>query len=259
MDNGAFWLLVFPLLLAAVLYFFGFFTVGLGFISSALKSKSPAFKPLLLFIGLGIASYPVLAIKMQQFRADEKADERQDYLADLEKVTLNGRLPQKFVTVGRFSESDIDFIKRRYRLGQYSKIETDRLARAYRLYRKAEFCHTHSSGKTLPGTQLSICRDLPDSIQSALNTKEPILFIAEGSNTSLRTSNKIVGNMYEVRLVTKSDDRLVDYYEDRTLDRPAGITNPFSSGVKRDPKAEKLSRRDFIQRAFQTANHRSPR
>ncbi|WP_371396181.1 hypothetical protein [Fretibacter rubidus] len=256
MDNWAFWILVFPMLVIAILYYLGFLTVGLSFVFSAFKSRNLVGKFILLVTGIGVISLPLLAIKFQDHQADRKADKRQEYLANLEKVSLNSRLPRKFVTVGRFSKPDIDFIKRQYRIGQYTQTETDRLARAYRLYRKAQFCHTHSSGKTLPGTQLTICRDLPDSIQAALQIKEPILFFAEGSNTSLRTSNKIVGNMYEVRLVTRSDDLLVAYYEDRTLERPAGITNPFSSSLKRDPDAERLSKRDFIQNAFKTANHR---
>jgi len=253
MDNWAFWILVFPMLLIAILYYLGFLTVGLGFVSSAFKSRNFIRKFFLLFIGIGVISFPFLAIKLQHFQADRKADQRQEYIDNLERVSLNGRLPRKFVTVGIFSKPDIDFIKRQYRIGQYTQTETDRLARAYQLYRKAQFCHTHSSGKTLPGTQIPICRDLPESIQAVLEIKEPILFFAEGSNTSLRTSNTFVGNIYEARLVTRSEDLLIDYYEDRTLERPAGITNPYSSGLKRDPNAEKLSRRDFIQKALKGA------
>lgn len=253
MDNWAFWILVFPMLLIAILYYLGFLTVGLGFVSSAFKSRSIVGKFVFLLVGIGVISLPLLAVKIQHFQADRKADQRQEYLDNLARVSLNGRLPLKFVTVGRFSKPDIDFIKRQYRIGQYSQTETDRLADAYRLYRKAEFCHTHSSGKTLPGTQIPICRDLPESIQAVLEIKEPILFFAEGSNTSLRTSNTFVGNIYEARLVTRSEDLLIDYYEDRTLERPAGITNPYSSGLKRDPNAERLSKRDFIQRALKGA------
>lgn len=101
--------------------------------------------------------------------------------------------------------------------------------------------------------QIPICKDLPPSIHVAVNIKEPVLFFAEGSKTSYLMSNTRVGNMYEIRLITPTEDLLVDYYEDRILERPAGITNPFSSGYERDPDAPRLHIIDFIKRALEGA------
>ena len=105
----------------------------------------------------------------------------------------------------------------------------------------------------MPGTQIPICRDLPDSIQTALDIKEPVLFFADAESTSYRISNTFVGNMFEIRLVTRTEDLLVDYYEDRFLKRPAGITNPYSSGFTLDPNGQRVSRRVFIERAVDGA------
>jgi len=249
MDSSAFWILVFPLLLIALFYYLGFLTIGLSFISSAFKSRGPIGKSLLLTIGVGIIAFPFLAIKVQHLNADMKADQRQEQLANLERVSLANRVPRKFVTVGGYQPSHIDLIKKQSRMTQFSQDENIRLANAYRQYKRTEYCHSHSAGKTLsPKIQIPICRDLPDSIQAALNIKEPVLFFAEGSNTSFLTSNTRVGNMYELRLITPTEDLLIDYYEDRTLERPAGISNPFSSGYRRDPNSPKLHIIDFIKR-----------
>lgn len=249
MDSLAFWILVFPLLLVAVLYYLGFLSVGLGIVATAFKSKGVVGKTILLTIGLCIISFPFLAIKFQHFSADRKADQRQEELAKLERISLTGRMPRKFVTVGRYHQSHIDLIKKESRMVQFPQAENDRLAKAYRQYRRAEFCHSHSAGKTLsPKINIPICRDLPDSIHAVLKLKEPVLVFAEGSNTSFLQSNTHVGKKYELRLITPTDDYLVDYYENRTLERPAGITTPFSSGYARDSDAPKLHIIDFIQR-----------
>lgn len=255
MDSWAFWLLVFPVLLAAVLYFLGFFTVGLGFVSSASKTRNPRRRLIKLFVGICVILAPFLLIKFQHIRADIKADQREVQLANMERVHLAGRLPKRFVAVGGFQQTHIDLIKKESGMGQFPKTENDRLASAYRQFRRVEFCHSHSSGKMMSKKiQIPICKDLPQSIHAALNIKEPVLFFAEGSNTSYLMSNTHVGNMYEVRLITSTEDLLVDYYEDRILERSAGVTNPFSSGYKRDPDAPKLHIIDFIKRALERAS-----
>ena len=254
MDSWAFWLLVFPVLLVAALYYLGFLTAGLSFVKSAFKSKNPGRKLALLVMGFGIISTPFLLTKYQHVQAGKKADQRAEQLANMERVDLAGRYPKKFVTVGGYQKTHIDLIKKESRMRQFPQAENDRLARAYRLYRRAEFCHSHSAGKTLSSnTKVPACRELPESIHAALNIKEPVLFFVEGSSTSFLQSNTRVGNMYELRLVTPTQDLLVDYYEDRLLDRPAGISNPYSSGYKRDPDAPRLHIIDFIKRNLEGA------
>lgn len=249
MDNLAFWILVFPLLLVAILYYLGFLSVGLGFVATAFRSRGRVGKTIFLTIGLGVISFPFLALKFQHFNADRKADQRQEQVAKLERISLAGRMPKKFITVGRYQQSHIDLIKKKSRMVQFPQAENDRLAKAYRQYKRAEFCHSHSAGKTLsPKIKIPICRDLPDSIHAVLKLKEPVLIFAEGSNTSFLQSNTLVGKKYELRLITPTEDYLVDYYEDRTLEKAAGITNPFSSGYARDPDAPKLHIIDFIKR-----------
>ena len=99
-----------------------------------------------------------------------------------------------------------------------------------------------------------MCRDLPGSIQSALKINEPVLFFAEGSSTSYRRSNTLVGKMYEVRLVTRTEDLLVDYFEQRTVEDPVGITNPYSSGWKLDRRHKAPTMKEFIQTALEGAS-----
>ena len=254
MDSGAFWILVFPVLLVTMLYYLGFLTAGLSFVKSAFKSKNPGRIFALLVIGISIISVPFLLTKFQHAKADKKADQRAEQLANLDRLDLAGRYPKWFVTVGGYQRTHIDLIKKESRMRQFPQAENDRLARAYRLYRRAEFCHSHSADKTLSGNvKIPICRDLPESIHAALNIKEPVLFFVEGSSTSYLMSNTRVGNMYEVRLVTPTQDLLVDYYEDRVLERPSGITNPYSSGYKRDPDAPRLHIIDFIKRNLEGA------
>ena len=254
MDSWAFWLLVFPVLLVAALYYLGFLTAGLSFVKSAFTSKNPGRQFAFLFIGIGIMSTPFLLTKFQHVQADKRADQRAERLANLERIDLAGRYPKWFVTVGGYQKTHIDLIKQESRMRQFPQAENDRLASAYRLYRQAEFCHSHSAGKTLSRkVKIPICRDLPESIHAALSIKEPVLFFVKGASTSYLMSNTHVGNMYEVRLVTPTQDLLVDYYEDRILERPAGITNPFSSGYTRDPDAPRLHIIDFIKRNLEGA------
>ena len=249
MDSLAFWLLVFPVLLVMALYYLGFLTAGLSFVKSAFKSRNPGRKFALLVMGISIISAPFLLTKFQHAQADKKADQRAEQIANLERINLAGRHPKWFVTVGGYQKTHIDLIKKESRMQQFPQAENDRLARAYRLYRRAEFCHSHSAGKTLSSNvKIPICRDLPESIQAVLNIKEPVLFFVEGASTSYLLSNTRVGNMFEVRLVTPTQDLLVDYYEDRVLERPTGITNPYSSGYKRDPDAHRLHIIEFIKK-----------
>lgn len=255
MHDGMLWFLVLPVLVLAILYYLGFLTIGLSFVVSGFRSSNPGRRAILVLIGLGVVSAPFIFSKIQRLIAERNADTLQQEIAGLDRIDLAGRLPEKFVTVGRYHQSDIDFIGRRYGMSQFAKQENDRLKTAYRRYRKAEFCHKYLYKKKMaPNINISNCRDLPASIQAALNIQEPILFFVEGSATSYRRSNVIIGKMYEVRLVTPQEDLLVDYYEQRTVDDPASIINPYSSGRRLDWRDKPPTKQEFVEAALQGAS-----
>lgn len=255
MHDEMLWILVFPVLVVAILYYLGFLTIGLSFVVSGLKSGNRGRRAILVLIGVGVVSAPFVISKIQRLIAERKADTVQQEIAGLERIDLQGRLPEKFVTVGRYHESDIEFIQRRYGMSQFAKRENDRLRAAYRNFRKAEFCHKYLYKKKIaPNINISNCRDLPASIQAALDITEPVLFFVEGSSTSYRRSNIIMGKMYEVRLVTPQEDLLVDYYEQRTVDDPASITNPYSSGRRLDRRDKPPTKQEFVEAALQGAS-----
>lgn len=255
MDNWIFWLLVFPVLLVAILYVLGFITVGSSVVAKGVESKNPSHKIILILIGLAIITAPFTSLKIKRVIVGKKADIVYEQLAALERIDLKGRLPKKFVTVGNFLPRDIEFIKSRYRMSLFPEPENERLKAAYRSYRKTAYCHKyHYKERIASNLNLSNCRELPASIQSALNIKEPVLFIAEGSNTSLRRSNIFTGEKYEIRLVTLSEDLLVEYFEEREVDNPKGLLNPYSSWRKRDSKEKPQTMREFIESALQSAS-----
>ncbi len=256
MDNWMFWILVAPVLLLMLLYYLGFLSAGIGVFRRALRARSPGQKIALVVMAGLVAFAPFLWTQYQHKQADFQADQRAQELAAIPRVDLStqarpGGRALKFVTVGTFSEADITFITGQHRLRAYSPEEQKRLSTAYRNYRAAVFCHSHSSGKMMSSkVKIPICKDLPDSVQVALDLKEPTLFLINGRATSYRVSNVSVGDMYEARLITPTKDALVDYYEEKFVERPPGITNPFSSGYKLVPNQPRFSRRDFLTRAL---------
>ena len=256
MDNWMFWLLVFPVLLVAILYGLGFVTVGSTVAAKGVKSSNPRRKIILILIGLAIITAPLTLLKIKHFIAGKKADAVYKELAALERIDMKGRLPKKFVAVGNFMPRDIQFIKTRYGMSLFPERENDRLEAAYRRYRKTMYCHKYLYKERMaPNVNRSNCRDLPSSIQAALNIKEPVLFFAEGSNTSLRRSNIFIGEKYEIRLVTLKDDLLVEYFEEREVDDPKDLLNPYSSGRKRDSKENPPTMREFIEASLHGASH----
>jgi len=231
MDNWMFWLLVFPVLLVAILYYLGFLTAGLSFIGATFKRGAPKRNLLVLFIGLLIAAAPFIASKIQRIQAERQADLWQAEIANFERVNLRGRMPKKIVIMNSAREARLLPIAAKYGLRPFDDAEAGRLRSAYRQYRRNAYCHSHSSGKMMSDKiQIPVCKPLPESLQNVLNLREPVLFFAEDSATSYRRTNILMGDKYELRLVTPRQDLLVDYFEQRTLKKPIGITNPFGSG-----------------------------
>ncbi|MDB2438523.1 hypothetical protein N9W89_07380 [Hellea sp.] len=256
MDFG-WWILLLPLLVGLILYLLFFFVLGSGVLWAGFKSR----KFIYTVIGIGVITAPFTIEKIQKFRAGQKADAIYAQLAALERTSLKGRLPGKFVAVGSFSDSNVNFLRDQYGLRRFPKAENNRLEAAYRDYRRTEFCYKHDYDRIKayrekydPRNKLSICDDLPESIQASLKTKEPVLFIIEGRSTSFRQTRFMVGKKYEIRLVTSREDLLVDYYEDREIDDPPRITSPFSSGRKLDKDGPTPTMREFIQGALKGAS-----
>jgi hypothetical protein len=255
MDNPFIWLLIGPLFVLLILFYLTFFAGGMGFVVAAFRSATFARKIIFLLLGLGVIFAPFAGNLVQRTFAEQNATKRQEQLAGMDRTDLAGKLPRKFVTVGNYSEADMAFIRTQYRMSQFPPDENDRLAAVYRHFRAQEYCLSHSSGKTLaPGIDIPICKDIPDTIQEALGIGEPVLFFAEGSSTSYRRSNILVGAIYEVRLITPAEDLLVDYFEQTTIDAPASIMNPYSSGQRLKPDEKPPTRREFIQAALEGAS-----
>lgn len=256
MDFG-WWIILLPVLVAFVLYYLFFFVIGAGLLGSGVKSR----KLFPILIGLGVVTAPFTLQKLRELKAEQKADAVYEQLAALERTSLKGRLPRKFVAVGNLSDSDVNFIRNRYGLTPFPEAENDRLKAAYRTYRKTEYCYKYIYERQLayrekhqPWNKLPICKPLPDSLQAALKIKEPVLFFVEGSAISYRRSNISIGEKYEIRLVTPREDLLVEYYEQREVDDPKGVTNSFSSGRKLDTQEPPLRMREFIQTAMKDAS-----
>lgn len=255
MDNPFIWLLTGPPLVLLILYYAAFLAGGLGFFVAAFRSTRPGLRIIFLVAGIGVIIAPFAANFVQQAIAEQGAASRQQQLASMDRTDLSGKLPRKFVTVGNYSAADITFIKTRYGMSQFPPEEDARLASVYRHYRSQAFCHTHSSGETLaPGIRIPVCKPIPDTIQEALEIKEPVLFFADGFSTSHRRSNTLVGDMYEVRLITPTEDLLVEYFEQTTLDTPPSVINPYSSGQELKSGAIAPTRREFIQAALEGAS-----
>lgn len=247
--------LVLPVLVAAILTYLGILAVGLGTILAAFRSAHPLLKGALLSVGLLVILSPFLFHTGMEMRAHQKADLRQAHLAQLERVDLAGRLPRNFIAVGGFWPEIITFIQTRYGLRTYPAAENKRLVDAYRAYRRAEWCHRRFPGnQMMPGTKLPKCSSLPDSAQSALGLREPLLVFAEGFNTSMREDNILAGDIYEIRLITPREDLLVAYYEERTVEDTPSIFNPYASGRRNASDERPPTLKAFIETSMQGAS-----
>jgi hypothetical protein len=174
---------------------------------------------------------PVLFHFGMDIRAHHKADKRLAELAALERTSLAGRLPRHYIDTGEFYPELDAFVRQRHGLRRLPEPEDERLSQAYQHYRAAENCHRRNpDNPMLPGTQLPICRPVPESVQSALGLREPLLVFAAGHATSMMEDNILAGKIYEIRLITPEEDLLVAYYEERTVENKPGIFNPYASG-----------------------------
>ena len=254
MGDGLFWLLVFPVLLAAILALLGILVVGLGTIRVAFKSTNLAVRTLLIIVGILVIASPALYHLGMEGRAQNRADQRLIHLEQLERTNLAGQLPRRFIAVGNFRPELIDFIRSQYRISTFYEDENERLVEAYRLYRRAELCHRRFGDKTVPGTALQQCRPLADSVQAALRLREPILVFVEGRHTSLREDNVTAGKMYEIRLITQQNDLLVDYFEERTVEGAPTIFNPYTPKRRRASKERPPTLQEFIETAMREAS-----
>ncbi|MFN7165265.1 MAG: hypothetical protein ACK4P2_10660 [Hyphomonas sp.] len=255
MDNLFYWFLTVPPLILLILYYLAFLAGGAGFLVAAFRSTCPGRRIAFSLVGLGILIAPFAADFGQKRAARHSAAERAQQLASLERTDLAGKLPRKLVTVGNYSEADISFIKTQYGMSQFPPEENERLSSAYRHYRSQEFCKRHSAGKMMsPEINIPVCKEIPGTVQEALGLREPVLVLAEGFSTSLRRSNTHLGDIYEIRLVTPEEDVLVDYFEEETLDDPASIINPYSSGQRLKPGQKILTRKEFIEAALEGAS-----
>lgn len=254
MGDGLFWLLVFPILVTAILALMVILVVGLGTIRAALKSTNAAVKTVLLIAGLLVIASPVLYHWGMEQHVQGRADQRQTYLDNLERISLAGALPRRFIAVGNFRPELTAHIRSQYRLMSFPEVQEERMVEAYRLYRRAELCHRRFGDEVVPGTALSKCRPLAVSVQSALNLNEPILVFAEGRHTSLREDNVSAGKMYEIRLITPKQDMLVDYFEERTVKGTPSIFNPYAPERRRASRQRAPTLREFIEGAMHEAS-----
>lgn len=254
MNSAMFWILVLPVLLAAVLYFLSFFVLGTGIaVAGSQKIRGMGRVAIVLF-GICVIAAPFVLEFYLESQAQRRADERQAELAALERTSLEGRLPVHYLPLNPLVPIEVEIVERRHGLRRFEESEETRLRAAYRQFRKAEFCNQHFAGQTMPGTALSVCRPLPASVHDAVATDQPFLVFATDHDTSLRQSNTVAGKMYEIRLITPEEDLLVDYFEERTVMRRPGITRPFSSEVQLASDGRPPHRSEFIKAALEGAS-----
>lgn len=250
-----FLLLVLPVLIAGILAYLGILAVGLGTVVAAFRSAHPVLKGTLLLVGVLVILSPVLFHTGIEMRAQHKADQRQAKLEQLERTSLAGRLPGHFIALGgSFRPELLTSIKTRYGLRTYPEAENRRLAEAYRSYRRAELCHRRHGGEKMPGTALPKCRTLPETVQGALDLREPLLVFAEGFNTSMREDNVLAGDIYEIRLITPQEDLLVAYFEERTVEGTPTIFNPWTPPRRNSADTQPPTLEQFIETALQGAS-----
>lgn len=253
-DSMMFLILVLPGLVLAGLVYLGILAVGLSTIVAAFKSAHPVLRGTLVLAGVLVILSPVLFHTGMDMRAQHKADRRQAHLAQLERASLAGRMPARFITSGNFGPELRQFIRTRYRLAEFPEAENRRLVEAYRAYRRAGRCHRRFPGNPMMrGTKLPSCKPLPDSVQSALGLRAPILVFAEGFNTSMREDNILAGEIYEIRLITPEDDLLVAYFEERTVEDKPGIFNQYASGRRNASSQQPPTLKAFIETAMKEA------
>jgi hypothetical protein len=106
----------------------------------------------------------------------------------------------------------------------------------------------------IQGTQLPVCRRQPDSLQSAIGLREPILVFADGHATSMLEDKTIAGEVYEIRLVTPQEDLLVAYFEERTIEDVPSVFNPYASGRRKASTERPPSLKDFIETSMEGAS-----
>ena len=254
MDAMIFWILVFPVLLLAGLVWLGLAVVGAGTIRAALKSRNVGLRAGFVVVGVMLIAAPILYLYGADHLAQRGADARQEALAGLPRADLSGRLPARFIAVGNFQPDVTRFIETRYRLTPYPEAENRRLVDAYRAFRKAELCRRRFGDAMTPGTRLPVCKPLPDSVQSALDLRAPLLVFAEGSATSMREDNVIAGKLYEIRLVTPKEDLLVAYFEERTVRGGPSLFNPFAPPRSRASTERPPTLTAFIETALEGAS-----
>ena len=105
----------------------------------------------------------------------------------------------------------------------------------------------------IPGTKISVCKSLPDKVQSALELREHLSVFAEGSDASLREGNTIVGRIYEARLIAPQEDLLVDNFEERTVEGTPSVFNPYASRRRNASDEQAPSLKAFVETPMQRA------
>ena len=250
MDNFGYWLLIGPLVLIAVLYVLGFFTAG-AIVAGGARRARPRQKSVFLVLGLLIAVAPWLHLKWMDARELARAEARLNRLAELERIDLKGRIPDRILVSGRSASPLLMKAAARYGLRPYAEDEAARLSAAYGRYRANEYCLRTDPDAMIPGTAIRRCKPLESSIQEALELREPILVFAHDNSTSYRQSNTYVGAMYELRLITAREDRLVDYYEELSVNAPFSPIRPFGSGWRKATNERPMRPEDFLIRALE--------
>lgn len=254
MDNPLFWLLVFPLIIIAVLWYLGFITTGLLILTRAFKSKSILFATLLSLIAIGVIAYPFVYPKAYEKVAEKDSKSREQQLNDLPRYDVSQNMPRYFVNMSKLSETDLNYIKKKYKFREFYSKEDTRLKEAYEKYRRTEYCIKHIASKKKPKSlrkeNLHIvpsCGKKADNLSAALDQRQPAIYFIEGFNTAYRLKGPLRGKIYELRYVTPTEDYLIDYFEQRTIKEPRTPANPFSSGRDLDWRHTPPERLDFIK------------
>lgn len=189
--------------------------------------------------------------------AKKESKLREQYLNALLRHDISQNIPRRIVNMGKLSETDLTYIKKKYNLHEFHSREDERLKEAYEDYRSTEYCIKHIASKKKPKSirnsllgAIPSCGKMPENLPVSLKQSEPAIYFIEGFSTAYRLKGPLHGSIYELRYISPTEDYLLDYFEQRTFKVAKTRSNPYTSGRDLDWRHTPPQRLDFIETAL---------
>ncbi len=242
-------------MIASAMWYLGYLLPAAVLIKTAFRSRSLTVGLILIAAAVAFAMTPFVLPKKFEEKAKVDAVDRQTYIANLPRYDIRLKMPKKIVNLGRLSEKDLQTLSTKYGIKEFNDFEDERLKEAYASYRRTEYCYRHIAGtepKSLKNSPLGMvpsCNQLPESMIVALKPKMPAIYFVENKSMSEKMKGPIQGTSYEIRYISATEDLLIDYFEQKTVEefkRPGQVT----SGRKLDHTHKPPRRMEFITLAL---------